>query len=408
MKCLPSPGFDALFPFLCYAAAALFPLRVPVRTGEMGNLPFQSLILLGFCALAAFWLLFIRTPLLRAVFLILIAIFTLVAGGLQGEDIALEFLALAGFNALLVQSYGPGVNLAAAVPVLGVSTMTQREMLILGERVGGPSFGSVLFLLLGQGLLLFLLNRLYGEKREEGRLRSDLLARERAIAHLTDANRDFQDFAIHLEEESRSDERMRITRDLHDITGYTLTGAAMLLEHVQDLLSRGRAGEADALLDSVKEQIRKGHEEIRVSLRKLRSIGDYGDFYSAVLRILRNFEAATGVRVEVDFTNMSVAMGRFGQTVLFRLLQEGLTNAFRHGKAGRVSIMFFQERETLVVSLEDDGKGAETIEEGIGLKGMGERIAKLKGEVVYGSTSLGFTLRARIPLASLRRNHEGE
>ena len=396
-------SFDTFFVLLCYTAAAIYGYRGLLLTAEYGNVHLQTFFLIGFCVMSSIWLFLNRNPILKAALLILISILTLVCGGLQGRDIALEVLILTALNSLLVRSYASAVNLSAAALVMSASVMTQKDMLVLGVRLEGPETRSVLFLVLSQILFLLLFNRIRMGRAEEERILSDLKAREKTISHLTDANRDFQKFAIDVEEESRSDERNRITRDIHDITGYTMTGVSMLLEHAQDLLSVERYGELNELLDTAKAQTRKGHEEIRVSLKKLRSIDDYENFYSAALQIIRNFKTATGVNVEVDFTNMSLTLGRLGQTVLFRLLQEGLTNAFRHGKATRVSVMFFQEQDNLVVSLEDNGSGADTIEEGIGLKGMGERISKLKGEVSYGSTSLGFTLRARIPLESLRR-----
>ena len=395
-------SFDTFFVLLCYTTAAIYGFRELLQPADHGNAHLQTFFLLGLCILSSIWLLFNRNPIFKAALLILISIMTLVCGGLQGPDIALEVLTLTALNSLLVRSYAPAINLSAAALVLSASVITQKDMLVLGVHSEGPESQAILFLILSQFLFLLLFNRIRLGRAEEMRLLSDLKAREKTISHLTDANRDFQKFAIDVEEESRSDERNRVTRDIHDITGYTMTGVSMLLEHAQDLLSVERYGELNELLDTAKTQTRKGHEEIRVSLKKLRSIDDYENFYSAVLQIVRNFETATGVKVEADFTNMSLTMGKFGQTVLFRFLQEGMTNAFRHGNATRISIMFFQEHETLVASLEDNGSGADIIEEGIGLKGMSERISKLKGEVSYGSTSLGFTLRARIPLESLR------
>lgn len=394
--------FDIIFLFLCYITALAVDIMIFQDRASIDNLVLQTYILLGGCLLIGFSQLIIKNPILKTSFLLINSILLLVNGGLQGKSIAVELLTFTALTYLIVYSYRVEINIPCTLLFLAASAVTQSDLLILGEQVEGPSFSDNLFLHLTLILSLLLFNKLKQMKKDMYHLNTDLNAREKTISHLTDANRDFQKFAIDVEEESRIDERKIITRDLHDITGYTLTGVAMMIEHAQDLLSVENYQELNSLLDNAKKQTRKGHEDIRHSLKKLRAMDDYKNFYAGILQIIGNFKSATGVSVDVDFTNMTLTISKFGQIVIYRFIQEGLTNAFRHGKADTVSIMFFQEKENLVISLEDNGKGADTIQEGIGLQGMNERIGNLDGIVSYSSTSLGFTLRARIPLDRLR------
>ena len=64
---------------------------------------------------------------------------------------------------------------------------------------------------------------------------------------------------------------------------------------------------------------------------------------------------------------------------MFSMIQEGMTNSLRHGKASQVRLMFWQTDSELIVNLYDNGKGSDTIREGIGFSGMRERIARLGG-----------------------------
>ncbi len=76
-----------------------------------------------------------------------------------------------------------------------------------------------------------------------------------------------------------------------------------------------------------------------------------------------------------------------------------MTNAFRHGKATEININFFKDKDNIKLSIRDNGKGSDKIIEGIGLKGMRERIENLNGtfkaEVL---SDFGFSLNVMIPL----------
>ena len=394
--------FDIFYISLTYISALVIDVLLFNNIPLNNNSALQTYILIGACLCFGISQLLIKNPILKASFFLINSILLLVNGGLQGKSIFIEALTYAALIYLIVENYRIEINILCTLLFLTASAATQGDLLVMGEKIHGPSITDIIFLHSSLLLSCILFNKLKIMKRDKIRLYSDLNAREKTISHLTDANRDFQKFAIDVEEVSRTDERKRITRDLHDITGYTLTGVAMMIEHIQDLLSVKRYEELNSLLDNAKQQTRQGHEEIRQSLKKLRAMDDFKDFYAGIQQIISNFGSATGVIVDVDFTNMTLTVGKFGQMVIYRFIQEGLTNAFRHGKANKVSIMFFQEQNNLVISLEDNGKGADTIKEGIGLQGMYERIAKLKGSISYSSTTLGFTLRARIPLESLR------
>jgi pimeloyl-ACP methyl ester carboxylesterase len=79
-------------------------------------------------------------------------------------------------------------------------------------------------------------------------------------------------------------------------------------------------------------------------------------------------------------------------------VQEGMLNAFSHGKASAIRVSFRASEEELRVSVKDNGGGAKEVQEGIGLAGMRERIQKLGGSLEYGSSAQGFDIVMRLPL----------
>jgi signal transduction histidine kinase len=98
--------------------------------------------------------------------------------------------------------------------------------------------------------------------------------------------------------------------------------------------------------------------------------------------------------------NLPWSYGRKLDGVLFRIVQEGLTNAFRHGKATRVRINLWQTEGEILLSILDNGRGivpGTDVTDGIGLAGMRERLSEYGGEIRLGPVEDGFELAATIP-----------
>jgi signal transduction histidine kinase len=83
--------------------------------------------------------------------------------------------------------------------------------------------------------------------------------------------------------------------------------------------------------------------------------------------------------------------------MIYRLIQQGLTNAFRHGKADSVRVNLWRADTEIRVTIADNGKGSEDVQEGIGLQGMRERLSTVGGRIETRSRPDGFELSAAIP-----------
>jgi len=233
--------------------------------------------------------------------------------------------------------------------------------------------------------------------------------RDKTIHRLTDTNLKFQNFAFAIEHASKLEERLNITREIHDITGYTLTSITMMLEYGEDLLLSNEREKLLEVLSSARNQARNGHSEIREALIQLRKIQDAPEPLSKrVYKIVHNFMHVTGMDIQLEFTNFNDYESSGYDNFILRFLQEGLTNSYRHGKATKVNIIFFQEYDNLLISIEDNGIGSSSIVEGIGLKGMSERVSQQGGVISYKSSLWGFSLQARLPISEYKiRKHNG-
>ncbi len=235
----------------------------------------------------------------------------------------------------------------------------------------------------------------------EGRRKSIVEAErlDSAIDRIADVNASFQGALAAAEESFVRKERNRITREIHDVVGYALTNQQMMLEASLMLVGPGDLRLRE-LLSMAREGVAEGLRETRKTLYELRRIEEPLDLgFGVLLKVARNFETVTGIRVSVDFTNARGDVDNAAWLSIYRLIQESMINSFRHGHARNISITFREDASYFHVLVRDDGRGAPELVEGIGIRGMRERLAALGGELSVGNAVDGFAVDASLPLS---------
>lgn len=225
---------------------------------------------------------------------------------------------------------------------------------------------------------------------------------DKAVSLLIDANIDFQRFAATAGEESADRERKRVSRDIHDTAVHSFVNIIMLAESIHDKVGPEKEkilGPLDAIISQAKDAVR----DTRHSLRELRDISEERPRgLRAIHRLTKVFSDATGVAVDVHYGNLPWELSPEIDEAIYRIIQEGMTNAFRHGRATKIKVGLWiaagEPWPEVLVSLADNGEGAKQLEKGIGLSGMEERLKKLDGTLGASNISDGFEICARIPL----------
>jgi signal transduction histidine kinase len=241
-------------------------------------------------------------------------------------------------------------------------------------------------------------------------LRAELDRLSESLLKVTKLNLSYQDYSASVEEKSALEERLRLTRDIHDVVGYALTNTIMTMRAASIMCAK-EPEKVPSLLDSARADADQALTQVRGILgdlrrREIRSAA--GPL--AIAKAVRAFKTATGVEVDLDFGNFDWTTfggaeyggGQWGNEAAFatsHFVQEGMLNAFNHGKATEIRVSFRSGKEGLVVSVRDNGSGAKGLQEGIGISGMRERIEKLGGSVEYGNSVDGFCIEMRLPSA---------
>ncbi|GAB6089945.1 sensor histidine kinase [Spirochaeta dissipatitropha] len=221
---------------------------------------------------------------------------------------------------------------------------------------------------------------------------------ELSLQNLSEFNQKLQRWAQEADQQSAERERNRISRELHDIAGYMFTNLIALMDAAMSTGKSNPSQLAD-LLTSARRQAQEGLQETRVALRRQRAVQPESRNSSrTIAKITSIFQEVTGTRVELQLGNLPQQLDADLSRTLYRIVQESLTNAIRHGKASLVQLHFWIHKDNLIINIHDNGIGSTEITKGIGLAGMEERVSRLQGSIEAGNAEEGgFRLHIRIP-----------
>jgi signal transduction histidine kinase len=206
------------------------------------------------------------------------------------------------------------------------------------------------------------------------------------------ANRELRAARALVAEGARAQERLRLSRELHDIAGHKLTALKLQLS----LEMRTQASSASGTLVQCLTLADELLTDIRMVVSALRQ-EDTIDLRTALLAL--NPALAT-VSVKFNIEPGAVVSDIAKAEALLRCAQEGLTNALRHGGATEILVTLSRNEEELVLSVEDDGAGfsSPAPPAGNGLRGLRERLEEFQGVVSLDRrTPRGCVLRAVLP-----------
>jgi two-component system, NarL family, sensor histidine kinase DevS len=195
-------------------------------------------------------------------------------------------------------------------------------------------------------------------------------------------------------------ERRRLARELHDETGQALTSILLGLKSIRAAANEEEALRAEAELRELVVQALQDVRSLAVELRPS-ALDDFG-LVPALERLAGTFSERTGIRVTLAATLGDTRLPPETETVVYRLVQEALTNVVKHAAASEVGIVLTRRDGGISAVVEDDGQGfAESgvREEALGLVGMRERVALLGGTLAIESApGEGTALIAYVPI----------
>jgi len=204
--------------------------------------------------------------------------------------------------------------------------------------------------------------------------------------------------------ESREEERRRIARELHDGTVQRIFAVNLNLMSLKRLLHNGDKKIQELLAETVSLG-RECMQELRTISYLLRPPLLGHEFVPALSSYIDGFCKRSGIRVNLGLSMRSGRMSSKIENVLFRVVQEALSNIHRHSQSPTAAIALTRNERSVVIEIQDQGKGMPQIERGGadwhaggGLAGIEERLRELGGSLEIRAANPGTVVCAVIPL----------
>jgi signal transduction histidine kinase len=205
--------------------------------------------------------------------------------------------------------------------------------------------------------------------------------------------------------QAEENERIRIARELHDGIGQQLSAAKLNLDALKSVVKAERPEEGtlfknvlDLMDDSIKEVRQVSHNMMPNTLLK-------SGLASAVREFINRISGAGAIKINLEIVGLNERLEAMMEQILFRVLQEIVSNIIKHAHATEVTIQLIRQEQELTLMVEDNGVGFNVDDKlkseggGIGLKNLQSRIEFLNGQIFFDSyEGKGTTVSIEVPL----------
>ncbi len=202
------------------------------------------------------------------------------------------------------------------------------------------------------------------------------------------------------------EEKMHISREIHDQLGQALTALKWDLSRIRKRLLSDGLAEQSAAINKIELSVNRIIGTVRKIATELRpGILDELGVIAAIEWMARDFQTRTGIDCKVTIRAVDTISDSIRATAIFRIVQETLTNVVRHAAASQVNVILEEKDNTLIVEVGDNGIGIreERIfsSKSLGLLGIRERVLMLGGKIVIrGKPGKGTLVRVTLPVGN--------
>lgn len=200
---------------------------------------------------------------------------------------------------------------------------------------------------------------------------------------LKKANQDLEAYYDTLEEVVKLRERTRISRDIHDSVGHALATTLIQLQAIEHRLNA--KNEPDAfMIARLVDFLRNALESTRSIVHHMVDASKENKHFKEDLQdLVHGFSNRTGKDISLILSENFPKVTETLSDVIYRIIQESLTNTLKHSNASKVNIVLSDSTEALFVTIHDNGTGKKTFIEGFGMHQMRKRVSELSGQIDF-------------------------
>jgi len=215
---------------------------------------------------------------------------------------------------------------------------------------------------------------------------------------LKEAYERLESYSSTVEEITILKERNRISREIHDTAGHTLSTLIIQLQAVP-FLWKSNPTEAENMINNMLSYTKTGLEDVRRAVRELSpSAFDNNSGVFLLKELIINFQKNSNVKVDFNVSKTDYDLNSDQSFTLYRVFQESFSNSIRHGGATKITINMSFSANEIYVHIRDNGTCPKNVEKGFGLTNMEKRITFIGGTFSHVSHGdQGFEINILIP-----------
>lgn len=299
----------------------------------------------------------------------------------------LLLLGISGITFLLLFSFSNYSLLGVFFKMPSINTYlnflpTQSRSLLVFFNNFLVSLNLITFICICLGYVIYILNRAHTVQSK--------------LHSMQKANDELKSYAAISEKIAQEHERKRIARDIHDTVGHTLTGVAAGIDAAMVLIDIDPKA-AKTQLQKISAAIKQGIKEVRQVLNQLRpdALKSY-TLASALNKMLKEYSDISHIKINFNYAWGDVDFQKTTENIIFRVIEETVTNSLRHGHATEIWIDCTSNDSLYILSIHNNGKSESNIKPGYGITQMKERLAIINGTVEFDGKK-GFTTIVKFP-----------
>ncbi|MBJ8050671.1 sensor histidine kinase [Bacillus cereus] len=191
------------------------------------------------------------------------------------------------------------------------------------------------------------------------------------------------------------EERNRLSQEIHDKIGHSMTGALIQMEAAKRLMEIDKVKSAELLQNAIHIS-KDGIESIRITLKNMKPPTEQIGIHRMKL-FIEEFAGKHDVNIPFVYKGNLDMISPIQWKIIGENVTEALTNAMKYADATVISIDIHVLNKMVKVQVKDNGKGAALVKKGLGIMGMEERTASVNGKIIVDSTS-GFSVTMLLPI----------
>lgn len=214
---------------------------------------------------------------------------------------------------------------------------------------------------------------------------------------LKEVNRKLKEYSFKVEELTIENERNRVAQEIHDSLGHSLTALIMQLDFIEKIMNKDIEKSRKTLIKS-QNLARDCMKDVRKAVYALKDNKTSKGIIFSINKLIENINFTEGVNISLDYSDNIETLPPEYKNIIYKIIQETITNGIRHGEAGEFNIELYMNNGEIKLSIKDNGKGCNKVIKGNGLQGIQHRIESIGGSVeICTEEGKGFVLDVNVP-----------